>query len=126
MTVFILKDNGRIVGYNRSPFVVGENQTQEESPLSFEEYSDRLKLLASQLKINANGQDGAVVTVYTNTSATAIDLLINEAPITVSITDHTGILPVIVADTPGVIEIRPFDETLFSAAGQGSLIIEAV
>ena len=145
--IWKLSDN-TIASVGTTPFVLGTGETQEEILVEQQtemqgeieviietpeqallramgEYAGRLILSANKSTILADDTDEVIVTVQTSTAASSIDVDVNGVPVTVTITGGSGELPPITADTPGEIVIKPADETAYSAAGQGGLVIIA-
>ena len=123
--IYVLRQNGRIVGYGEMPFVTGEGQTQETFDGTITSYAGRFKVAASKTSIIANGTDEAIVTLYSNAGAGSIDVAINDLVVAVSISNGQGTLPPITSDVAGSITVKPADETVYSAAGEGSLMVVA-
>jgi hypothetical protein len=123
--VYILKQSGRIVGFGETPFVTGEGQTQETFDGTLAGYAGRFRLVANKTSIIANGTDEAIVTLHSNVGAGSIDVAINDLVVVVSISNGQGTLPTITSDVAGSITVKPADETLYSAAGEGQVRIVA-
>lgn len=123
MSVYILKQNNRIISYGETPFIPSEGQTQHIIEMSFADYAKRFVLTANKTTIQADGLDAAVVTVYSNTQAETIGVLVNDLPLDISLEDGVGVLPAITAEVGGEIVIKSADETRYSAAGEGTLVI---
>lgn len=124
--LYVLRQNGRIVGFGETPFFLSDDQTQDELDSTVLEYSQRFRLTSDRFTIESDEISEAIVTVHTNLDVLSIDVLVNDVVITVDIENGIGVLPGITANTPGTIYIKSADETLYSSAGEGSLVIEAV
>ncbi len=125
--IYIWKsDSGEIKSFGESPFGLNGNETQEQLETTMSDYAGRFRLVADKYQIESDDTDEAIVTLYSNTGATSIDVDVNGAIITVSLTAGVGTLPPIISDVVDSILVQPADKTLFSAAGNGSLVIQAV
>ncbi len=124
--LYILKDGGRIVGWGETEFVTGAGQTQETFEGTMEAYAHRFHLEADKTTIEADGVDQAIITLTSNVGISPIDVDVNGVTVSVTLTDGVGTLPPITSLTPGVIVVKTTDETLYSAAGEGLVMVEAV
>lgn len=124
----VYKEDGTIKTFGAgdgADWVLEPGETLETYDMTPEEFAGRFYLIADKTQIAADGTDEAVVTLYSNAGAKSVDVLVDELLVTVNIVSGAGTLPPIVADTPGVIVIKPADETQFCAAGNGLLTIVA-
>lgn len=120
----ILKNSdGEIIGFGEVEFNPEPGQSVEEIQATLEEFAARFRLSADKTTIDADGIDEAVVTIYTNLGVASIDLLVNGVPVTVAIVDGVGQLDPIVGNVAGTVLVESADKTVYSAAGNGSILI---
>lgn len=125
--MFILKNsNNEIVGFSEAAFTLSSGQSQEEIAGTLVEYSQRLRITADKTTILANGVDAAQVTIHSSTNAPTISIDVDGIAFVVTMTNGQGTLLPIVSEVVDSIFIQPADQTLYSAAGEGALTIEAV
>jgi len=125
--IYVWKDaSGNILSFGETPFVLSGAETQEQIETTMSAYENRFRLTADKYQIVADDVDEAIVTLYSNSGESSIDVDVNGATVTVSLTAGVGTLPPISSEVVDSIIIQPADKTLFSASGNGSLVIQAV
>lgn len=122
----LLNAGNEIVGFSDTPFGLAAGQSQNEVAGTMVEYATRFRVSVDKDQITADGIDEAIVTVETTEVVGSIDVSVNGTPVSVTISGGTGALAPIVSAVPVSIIVEPDDKTLYSAAGEGSLVIKAV
>ncbi len=123
--IWLLRNSGNeIVSFSESPFTLAAGQTQETADGTLTDYEARFVVTVDRPTIAADGVDTATVTIHAVGGPATVDVLVNDVTETVALVGGVGSIQ-IGAEVPGDIHVQPADRTQHSAAGRGSLTIQA-